>query len=84
MLHWIVSHRTGQSAKAASDDGGKDRRSGTDAVRRKIGISESEERRTAAWVLCEAHVFLAMAKLRQVWLCSWLTEKFDSPHFTRK
>lgn len=32
---------------AASDDGGKDRRSGTDAASRKFGISESEARRTA-------------------------------------
>lgn len=31
----------------ASDDGGKDRRSGTDAASRKFGISESEARRTA-------------------------------------
>lgn len=39
-LHWIVG-------RAASDDGGKDRRSGTDAASRKLGISESEARRTA-------------------------------------
>lgn len=32
-LHWIVSRRTGQSAGAASDDGGKDRRSGRFAMR---------------------------------------------------
>ena len=39
--HWIVG------MGRASDDGGKGRRSGTDAASRKFGISESEVRRTA-------------------------------------